>query len=198
MSETTPDIQPVLDLQKFLIDFRNVDRMVYMPDSDERENDVEHSYFLAVIAWQLAEKVDPSLDTSKILRYSLVHDLVEVYAGDTFAFGADTDSKHEREAKSLEKITDQFGQDFPSLTGTIATYEQRGDRESRFVYAVDKMLPAIMEIFSSGRTWQEEGISYKEVYKYDSQRTALSPEIKGYFDALHEYLSNHPEFFASK
>ncbi|MEX0668499.1 MAG: HD domain-containing protein [Candidatus Saccharimonadales bacterium] len=196
--EQEPDIKPILDLQRFLIDFRNIKRMVYFPESDERENDVEHSFFLAVIAWQLAEKVDPSLDMGRIMQYALVHDLVEVHAGDTFAFGEGADTKHARELESLGKIKDQFSQDFPSLTETIEVYEQRDDRESRFVYAVDKMLPAIMESFSGGRTWLEEGVTYAQVYEYDSKKTAESTDVQGYFNALHDYLSQHPEFFAKE
>ncbi|MEX0934219.1 MAG: HD domain-containing protein, partial [Candidatus Saccharimonadales bacterium] len=117
--EQKPDIKPVLELQKFLIDFRNIKRMVYFPDGDERENDVEHSFFLAVIAWQLAERIDPSFDMGKIMQYALVHDLVEVHAGDTFAFGEGADTKHARELAALGKIKDQFSQDFPALTETI-------------------------------------------------------------------------------
>lgn len=190
-----PDIQSILGLQDLLIRFRNIPRMVYMPESDERENDVEHSFFLAVMGWQLADQIDPSLDTGKIVHYALVHDLVEVYAGDTFAFGEGADTKEAREAEALERIESEFPE-FPSLTETIHEYEKKEDPESRFVYALDKMLPAIMETFSQGRVWREEGITYEQVHEYDSTKTAVSKEIQPYFESLHEYLREHPEFFA--
>jgi 5'-deoxynucleotidase YfbR-like HD superfamily hydrolase len=69
---------------RLLHDFQKVERVIFVPGNERNENDVEHSYLLAMLAWQIAEMVAPHLSRKKVLKYALVHDLVEV-CGDTFS-----------------------------------------------------------------------------------------------------------------
>lgn len=193
-----PDITQVFEFQKFLLAFRGTKRAIYIPGSDESENDVDHSYFLAMLAWFLAPQIDPTLDTGKITKYCLVHDLVEVYAGDTFAFDSvGQQDKKEREHQAFIKIKEQFPE-FPQMSEAIETYEQKTDRESKFVYALDKMTPAILSCLDDGRAWLENEITYDEVYEYDSHKVKTSEDIWPHFEALHSHLKNHPEYFHQK
>lgn len=77
-------LQNTLKALSLLHDFQKVERVVFVPQRDRQENDVEHSYLLAMLAWQLAEILAPQLSKEKVIKYALVHDLVEVYAGDVF------------------------------------------------------------------------------------------------------------------
>jgi 5'-deoxynucleotidase YfbR-like HD superfamily hydrolase len=82
-----PDIQRLIEFQTFLLKFQKIERSIALPGPGEhKENDVEHSYFLAMAAWYLAPHF-PQIDRDKAIRYALVYDLVETYAGDTNAFG---------------------------------------------------------------------------------------------------------------
>lgn len=190
-----PDIARVLDFQKFLLAFRGVERALYIPDTDESENDVDHSYFLAMLAWFLAPHIDPELDTGKIIKYCLVHDLVEVHAGDTFAFDAEgQEDKKQREHQAYLKIREDFP-DFPQMSEAIGIYEKREDRESKFVYALDKMTPAFLSCLDEGRCWLENEITYDDAYAYDSEKVKASEDLWSYFEALHEHLRAHPEYF---
>jgi putative hydrolase of HD superfamily len=76
-------LSELLNFSKILNAFQKVERVVRVPQSEKRENDVEHSYQLAMLAWYLADSNGLSLDKNLLLRYALVHDFVEVYAGDT-------------------------------------------------------------------------------------------------------------------
>ena len=85
------------------------------------ENDMEHSYQLVMLAWYLMDAYKLDLDSNLVMRYCLVHDLVEVYAGDTYTFTQDVDhlsSKVEREEKALLLIKEKF-QEFPEMTEYI-------------------------------------------------------------------------------
>lgn len=190
-----PDITRILDLQQFLLAFRNVERALYIPGTDEAENDVDHSYFLAMLAWFLAPQIDAELDIGKILKYCLVHDLIEVYAGDTFAFdAAGVKDKKEREHQSFLRIKDEFT-DFPDMIEAIETYESRDDRESKFVYALDKMTPAFISCLDEGRCWIENKITFDEARAYDAPKVAISEDVMPYYEALQEYLGARPEFY---
>src|SRR3546814_779410 len=92
-----PDIHRLIAFQKLLVSFSDVRRASYLPDG-RHENDVEHSYFLAMAVWFLAPHF-PKLNADKMLRLALAHDLVEVHSGDTFVYGDQEhiDTKPERE-----------------------------------------------------------------------------------------------------
>jgi putative hydrolase of HD superfamily len=80
-----PDIHRLIAFEELLLRFRTIERMIPLPfSSQENENDAEHSYALAMTAWFLAPHF-PHLDRDEVIRMALAHDLVELYAGDTFA-----------------------------------------------------------------------------------------------------------------
>lgn len=103
-----PSVQRLSELQQFINSFGAVSRVFNL--NDRLENDLEHSYGLALICWYLAPKIAPELNLEKIFKYALAHDTVEVHAGDTFVF-ADAEhiaSKSEREDAALEKLYDEW------------------------------------------------------------------------------------------
>ena len=136
-------LQNILQFMQFLIKFQHIERIAYVQGFDRGENDAEHSYQLAMLARFVVTDNTLDLDIHKVLMYALVHDLVEVHAGDTFAFTKDETlraSKKEREGAALEQIKKDFPQ-FTSLTDAIQNYEDKIDPESKFVYALDKIIP---------------------------------------------------------
>ncbi|CAN5698724.1 HD domain-containing protein [soil metagenome] len=175
--------------------FQKVDRVVYIPGTDRNENDVEHSYHIALIAWYLivSEKID--LDLNLVLKYALVHDLVEVYAGDTFVFSKDVahkESKHAREAAAAKRLGVEFPE-FPDMHTLIEEYEKRESREAKFVYALDKILPILMVYEDGGRVWKEHGVTLERIKQEKLEKVSLSPEIAAYFDELIELLTREQE-----
>src|SRR3989344_2250729 len=98
-------LKELMDFIEFTHEFRKVLRVARIPYDSRMENDVEHSYQLAMVAWYLIDRHKLRLNKEKVFMYALAHDLVEVYAGDTFTFDKKgNDTKHDREKKALEKI----------------------------------------------------------------------------------------------
>lgn len=196
-SAKKPTLNRVVDLQKFFIAFREIERVVHIlsKNSNLLENDVEHSYSLAMTGWYLSQSFS-HLDPNKIIVYALVHDIVEIYAGDTYVFGSPDElkSKKSREAKALKRIAKEW-RDFPSMVDTIVTYETMSDSESRFVYALDKIMPILMNIISKGHTWQAEGISLDQLHEIKKDKVKLSPEISDYYDEIYNLLKNNQIWF---
>jgi putative hydrolases of HD superfamily len=184
------NIDKLLQFTKAIHDFRAIERRVLTRDSERLENDVEHSYTLAMLAWYILEENDLKLDLKKVLQYALVHDLVEIYAGDTYIFTKDTkklESKEEREKEAQNRLK----QEFPELKEVheyIERYEKKEDEESVFVYALDKLEPIMAIYLDKGRTWKRENIDLATIIAYKEPKISLSPLVKEYFDAIVEKL----------
>lgn len=193
-----PDIYRLLELQKLLAAFNQIDRGVHREHIGNfvAENDTEHSYNLAMTAWYLCQWF-PELDSNLVIKYALAHDLVEIHAGDTFFYGSkeELDSKAEREAKALQQLRADWP-DFTAMTDAAETYEKKDSPEACFVYALDKVMPIMLVYIHDGYSWKESGITVKILHEYKQDKIALSPEIKPYFDEIYNILLEHPEVFA--
>jgi putative hydrolase of HD superfamily len=163
------------------------------------ENDVEHSWSVALLACSLAPEIDANLDTGKIAQFAIVHDLVEVFAKDTSPWHSQQmrDTKDKREEEALERIAKDFAR-FPWIAQTIREYESHESNEAKFVWAVDKIIILITRHLDQGRYYIENGIT-KQLF--DERLTAhrakahAHPKIGEYYDQLLELFEVHPEYF---
>lgn len=189
-----PDIQRLLEFQKLLLDFAHIERVLKRKHHGTyiRENDTEHSYNLAMTAWYLSEYF-PDLDQTTVIKTALVHDLVEVHAGDTYIYAdqATLATKAEREAAALQQLKKDWA-DFPGMLSCIENYEHRATAESRFVYALDKVMPVMLIYGNEGKTWQEEGITVKQLHGAKFNKVSVSPEIEPYYHELRKILLASP------
>lgn len=179
-------LEKLLSFTKLLAELQAVERVIRVKNSDRWENDVEHSYSLAMLAWYVIDVGKFSLEREKVLRYALAHDLVEVYAGDTYLYTKDTAllaSKPERERQAAERLQKEFPE-LPDMHAAIQAYTVKADAESRFVYALDKIEPILKIYLDNGRTWKEKGITLEMLFENKKDKVALSPEIQPYFDEL--------------
>jgi putative hydrolases of HD superfamily len=190
-----PDLTRVIKLQSFLQYFHDIERVVHLSKTtNRRETDTEHSYSLAIIAWYLAQYF-PELDTNLCIRYSLVHDLVEIHAGDTYIFDeAMLQTKVAREHDALIKIEEEWP-DFPEMSTDIRAYIEHASPESCFVYALDKVMPIIVIFLGGGHTWHEYDISLKKLEQDKRPKVMKSPQVLHYYDALMKMLKDYPDLF---
>jgi putative hydrolase of HD superfamily len=189
----------LLDFVKFTHAFRSVERILHYPHSDRVENDTEHSFQLALVAWYILDTEKLSLDKNLIIKYALVHDLVEAYAGDVFFYrdATQNEAKKAREKVALERIKKEF----PTLTDIhklIVQYEKQQDKESAFVYALDKLLPMINIYLSGGRTWKEKGTILSVALENKIPKIAISEDIQKYMDELIVILKREEHILFSK
>lgn len=189
MGNSTPDLQKVIRFVGLLNAFRRIERTLFVNDEERRENDVEHSYMLAMTGWYIASLNDLHLDRDLMLQYALVHDLVEVYAGDT-PFYSDQkvyENKKIRETGAAHRLSNEFPE-FNELHTLIEQYEKREDNESKFVYALDKILPVITIYLDKGRSWKADGVTLEMLLTYKRSKVRESSCIQDYFDLLVEIL----------
>lgn len=183
-------LQKLLGFSKMLNLLQAVERVIRVKNQDRWENDMEHSYHLAMLAWYIIDSQRLVLDREKVFCYALAHDLVEVYAGDTYLFSEDQKllaSKPERERLAAERLTREFPE-VPEMHAAISGYVTKEDAESRFVYALDKIEPLVKLYLDGGRTWKEKGVTLQMAYESKKDKVAISPEIKAYFEEFMELL----------
>ncbi len=184
------EIPNIIKFIQILNKFREIERAIHSNGGDRRENDVEHSYQLTMLAWYIISSNNLDLDVDLVLKYALVHDFVEIYAGDTYIYSKDKkfkESKVKREKISLNRLEKEFSE-FPELFELIKQYEKREDREAKFIYALDKIEPVLNIYTNGGRTWKEKKISIEMLIKNKKHKVEQSPELTKCFDEIIKLL----------
>ncbi len=173
--------------------FQQIRRTNLAADGD-RENDAEHSYQLALVAWYLNHLLKLGFDIGKLVSYALMHDLAEVYAGDVdpyYSSQAEINAKEKKEREAIRTLESGF----PELAGTIRQYEDRKDKESKFVYALDKLLVFLNIYILSDPYYtileSKNVVSMQHDMKRQIAKTDASPKIKAIFCDLMSIVSAH-------
>ena len=191
MDYTHPTVERLAELQQFVANFSKVNRVFELADTGRMENDVDHSYSLALICWYLAPKIAPELNEAKIFKYALAHDTVELYAGDTFVF-ADKEvlaSKSEREDAALEQLYNDWP-DFAEMVDHAKGYKEKIDEEAKFVKAVDKILPLLtIELGESSAFWQRHKITL-EMERKNKVTILVSDYVAPYYERVLVWLED--------
>lgn len=139
---------------------KNIFRQTYLLDANRKENDAEHSWHLAVMAMLLAEHANTDIDAFHVVRMVLIHDLVEIDAGDVYCYddaGYVEKEKREREAadRIFAMLPDEQAHDIRALWDEFETMETP---ESQFAAALDRLQPLMHNYLTGGQSWKEHGI----------------------------------------
>ena len=152
----------------FLIEadkLKGVERRSILMDGSRNENSAEHSWHVALAAWVLAGYAAEAVDVSRVIRMLLVHDIVEIDAGDTFAYDAegrvDQLAREERAAQRLFGLlpVDQAR----DLLALWVEFDKRETVEARFANSIDRLLPLLHNYATQGGSWQTHGVSRAQV-----------------------------------
>ena len=173
-------------LQKQLDFIVEIDRMktVYRQNvlihEDRQENDAEHSWHLAVMAMLLREHFnEPHIDLLKSIKMALIHDLVEIYAGDTFCYDEEgKKDKLEREKESANRLfallPEDQSQEFHDLW---EEFEQAASGEARFAACLDRLQPLLLNINTEGHTWRKPGVTKEKILERNAILKDNAPKL---------------------
>jgi putative hydrolase of HD superfamily len=145
---------------------KEVFRQTVCTQSRRAENDAEHSWHLCLSVIVLAEHAnDPNLDVLRVLNMVILHDLVEIDAGDTFAYDtAGMATQHEREAKAADRIFGLLPPDQASdFRALWDEFEARETSEAKFAAAVDRFQPVLLNCSTEGSAWRRHGVTADRV-----------------------------------
>ena len=161
------DFCRLADREKF------ISRRTYLTDGERLENDAEHAWHLAIMALLLHEYANEDVDLLKVISIVLIHDLVEIYAGDTFAYDQDgLKTQKERENAAADRLFTQLPEDLAAKIRHLwDEFEADETPEAHFAHTLDNFQPMMLQAATDGRAWREGGRKLSEVLKRNS-RTA--------------------------
>lgn len=166
-----------------------------------KENDAEHSFQLALVAWETNHQYNLNLNLEKILKYALVHDLVEVYAGDIDAHASKKllNTKEQKEKKALEKLKKTFTQ-LSEIFDTIEEYERKDQPESQLVYLLDKFIPDFHIFLAKDSYYHDRNIDKQKWQQWLTsklKKIELDPKLEPLCKDISDHiLSNLTPIFA--
>lgn len=156
---------------------KNIFRQTHLSGNGRNENDAEHSWHMAIMAYLFREYANEEVDIAKVMMMCLIHDIVEIDAGDTYAYDEDalkTQKNREDAAKQriFSILPDEQAKELIALFDEFESYETA---ESRFAHAMDNIQPLILNNSNNGSDWKGHNVTSEQVYKRHS-KTRLGSE----------------------
>ncbi|WP_418715043.1 HD domain-containing protein [Blautia hydrogenotrophica] len=174
---------------KFILEIdkvKNVFRQTYLADGNRKENDAEHSWHMAIMAFLLKEYAQEEVDIMRVVLMVLTHDLVEIDAGDTYAYDLDgLQTKREREVKAAERIFGLLPKDqeeqFRELWDEFEAYESA---EAKYAHMLDNFQPLMLNDALDGKSWKEHKVKKSQIYSRNAKTMEGSEKIWEYMKDL--------------
>lgn len=158
---------------------KNILRRTLITDGSRRENDAEHSWHLALMVMLLRDYAPPETDIARTVQMAVVHDLVEVYAGDTFAYDAKgNEDKRMREEAAADRLFGMLpdGQG-DELRALWEEFDAMATPDSRYAAAVDRLQPLIHNFLTNGHTWRNGAVHSPQVLERMAVIKDVSPDL---------------------
>ena len=179
-------INTILSFLQKIEKYKTVEREMFCSDLERIESDAEHSWHLAMFLLLFEKELPEGLDMNKMLKLALMHDLVEIYAGDTFAFDKESQStKKERELESAKKLFSQLPDDLhKEFDDLFNEYEEANTSEAKIVKSFDKIQPILQNLCSGGKSWKKHGITFSEIDEYKRKHMEHNPFVLQIYEKL--------------
>ncbi len=189
MNRLNKQIEFIIEIDKI----KEIYRHTSLFGKERKENDAEHSWHICIIAMVLSEYANEiNIDMLKILKMLLIHDLVEIYAGDYIIYTDKIDEKKKKEIEGAEKIFNLLPIEQKKEFMLIwKEFEERKTKESKFANAIDRFEPILQNYKNSGGTWNEYKISSIKILEKNQI-------IQEGSQVIWEYVQNIVEEFVQK
>lgn len=175
MNRLEKQLQFILEIDKV----KKIIRQTPLSDASRKENDAEHSWHIALMAYLLQEYAEEPVEVSKVMLMVLIHDLVEIDAGDTYAYdeeGAKT--KDERERKAAEHIFGMLPEDQGMyLKALWEEFEAYETAEAKYAHMLDNFQPLLLNDAAGGISWTEHQVKKSQIYKRNEKVEETSATI---------------------
>ncbi|MHA2378907.1 MAG: HD domain-containing protein [Candidatus Thorarchaeota archaeon] len=153
---------------RFIVEIDKLKKIVRqsaLVDRSRQENDSEHSWHIAVMAFLLSEYANADVDVLKVLKMTLIHDLVEIDAGDTFAYDkVNAKTQNDREARAARRVFGLLPEDQrDELHDLWEEFESMSTLEARFAVAIDRLQPLILSYNNRGWSWERHGVVKSQI-----------------------------------
>jgi putative hydrolase of HD superfamily len=187
MTEKTGRLEQIHDFLLFADRFKQIVRQNYLTDGSRRETDAEHTWHMALYALLLKDELGFDVDIGRTLALILVHDLVEIFAGDTFAYDdaamADQAAREDEAAKRLFAMLPPDLRD--RVDGWWREFEEGRTNEARFARALDRLQAFGQNVVSGGKSWREHGVTRTRTFRRMNEALECDPAIRALVERLY-------------
>ena len=159
-------LQKQLDFSLEIDKEKNIFRQTHLSGHGRNENDAEHAWHMAIMAYLLREYSNEPVDAAKVMLMCLIHDIVEIDAGDTYAYDEEgLKTQKAREDAAKERIFSLLPDDQKKeLSSLFDEFESSETPEAKFAHAIDNLQPLILNNSNDGSDWKEHGVSARQIY----------------------------------
>lgn len=171
---------------------KNILRQTHLSNHGRREDDAEHAWHMAVMAYLLQEYSNETVDIGHVMIMCLLHDVVEIDAGDTYAYDDQgKKTQHEREEKAAERIYGILPEDQKiQLRALFEEFEENRTPEAKFAHAMDNLQPLLLNDSNGGGDWKEHHVSYNTVMQRQGKTKEGSTAL---FEVIKEKMDKHAD-----
>ncbi|OKZ79724.1 MAG: hydrolase [Clostridium sp. CAG:12237_41] len=165
---------------------KNIFRQTHLSGHGRNENDAEHAWHMAIMAYLLKEYSNEPVDIGKVMLMCLIHDIVEIDAGDTYAYDAENlKTQKAREDAAKERIFSILPEEQKDeLIKLFDEFEEFETAESKFAHAMDNLQPLILNNSNGGGDWREHGVTAEQVYGRQSKTKLGSERLYDVIDRI--------------
>lgn len=169
---------------------KNIFRQNHLADNSRRENDAEHAWHMAVMAYLFREYANEDIDISKVILMCLIHDVVEIEAGDTYAYDEEAKkSQREREEIAKKHIFGMLPSDQGhKLEALFDEFEAQETAEARFAKAMDNLQPVLLHEANGGGDWKEHEVTKEQIMRRQEKTRHGSEEL---FEVIKDIIDKH-------
>lgn len=172
MDEKMKELDALFDFFREIDKEKLIERKTYVTGAVRWENDAEHAWHMALMTVLLSEYSNEPIDVLKTVTMLLIHDLVEIDAGDTYAYsGVSKEEQHAKEEKGAARIFGMLPKEKGrKLYDLWQEFEAGETAEARFAHAMDNIQPMMLNDYTDGKAWQQFGVSLSKIYKRNELR----------------------------
>lgn len=165
---------------------KNIFRQTHLSGHGRNENDAEHAWHMAIMAYLLKEYSNEPVDIGKVMLMCLIHDIVEIDAGDTYAYDAENlKTQKAREDAAKERIFSILPEEQKDeLIKLFDEFAEFKTAESKFAHAMDNLQPLILNNSNGGGDWREHGVTAEQVYGRQSKTKLGSERLYDVIDRI--------------
>ena len=158
---------------------KNILRQTHLSGHGRRENDSEHAWHMAIMAYLLRDYSNEPVDIAKVMLMCLIHDVVEIDAGDTYAYDAEgLKTQKAREEAAKERLYSMLPEDQKAdLVAIFDEFEERKTPEAKFARALDNLQPLLLNHSNGGGDWKNHDVTAEQVYGRQSRTREGSEKL---------------------
>ena len=185
-------LQKQIDFIVKIDEEKNILRQTHLSHHGRRENDAEHAWHMAIMAYLLQEYANQEVDIGRVMILCLIHDIVEIEAGDTYAYDEEAKkTQAERERKAAEHLFAMLPEDQCRMMHELFDEFEHGDTpEARFARAMDNFQPLLLNDANQGESWMEHDVARSSI---DARKKKTADGSRQLYEVIESILDRHME-----